>query len=330
LPTPTRSLAIVVLSLVSIARADSASLADSQEGLQVQSQAGTHAALTSHQSKHFVLLHAAGDAWASHAGRLLEETHDRFYRQFEQAGFKLAPIQHRLTWVCLNSRSSFDTYTRSADGMSLAWLDGYYSARTNRVALLLDHTEAAPPDERPPATLTANIAAVDSHSGYAGTGFADVARAMHEAAHQLAFNSGLQKRGVMYPIWASEGLASQFEYEHGNTVRQRRLVRMADHDRLIPMSELITCTRRPLDRRYSTNDLYAQSWGFFRFLLAEKPAALRGYMTCLSQQSPGPRDQAALRGEFIRFFGDLDDLEVEWKLFIRQLGQSEQTLASRN
>jgi hypothetical protein len=130
------------------------------------------------------------------ASRLLEHVPSRFFQIFEGAGFHLERPAEKLVWVLLTDRHLFNQYAAKTDGISRNSLNAYYSARSNRVALL-----------------------IDPQSGRQNP-FTDFARARHEAAHQLAFNTKLQTRGVMYPLWATEGLACILEYESENPIRR--------------------------------------------------------------------------------------------------------------
>src|SRR5690349_23883131 len=81
---------------------------------------------------------------------------------------------------------------------------GYYSARTNRVALYdLSADETAGPlgDAASRDEVTRRLSKFPS----------SVATVVHEAVHQLAFNTGLQVRYADNPMWVSEGLAMYFE-----------------------------------------------------------------------------------------------------------------------
>src|SRR5690606_31731957 len=133
----------------------------------------------------------------------------------------------------------------------MSWSQGYYSARTNLVAL-------ADPDHH--SRRGTGLRILDAGSGAASITFASASedavpslhhagarRTTHEVAHQLAFDSGLQRRGVMYPLWVAEGLATTFEVEVGgvmgpgqdNPVRRHRLEEAYASSSLLPIETLI-------------------------------------------------------------------------------------------
>jgi len=269
----------------------------------------------------FVLLTDAGSDWAAKAAHTLERTQDAFYRAFRSAGFAPAELDDRLVWVAFSRRDDFHQYALNIDQLDMSWSDGYYSTRTNRVALVCD---SGAPGRGHSATASDST----EHFPQPSEGFTHLAQATHEAVHQLAFNSGLQKRGVMYPLWASEGLATNFEASsgvepfgphHDNAHRRRQLLRAAARGGLLPLHEFIVTTRVPVDDPDATHDLYAQSWAFFRFLFQHRPQQLRRYLAELGSLEPGRRDPATLRREFAKAFGRVDTLERSWQAYIRLL-----------
>ena len=105
-------------------------------------------------------------------------------------------------WICFPQQSGFNKYALRAEGMDLSWLDGYYSTLTNRVAVVQPNLRMA---EREPVnpprmgdmriTLAANKQSEKVLPMAPAGPRLDMTRLTHELAHQLAFNSGLQKAG---------------------------------------------------------------------------------------------------------------------------------------
>jgi hypothetical protein len=138
----------------------------------------------------------------------------------------------------------------------------------------------------------------------------------------------------MYPLWVSEGLATNFEFdgtgraglEHCNPARCNGLLEAYAAGELIPLRQFVVQTTVSPDlhagRRY-----YAQAWGFFQFILAEHPASLRVYLQRVATDQADHRDAAALRAEFTAAFGSPDALEAPWKAFLTR--QAQQASARR-
>lgn len=291
----------------------------------------------SYISPHFVILHDT-DPWRArlHA-ELLERARAQFFDAFERAGFTLRPPAHRLVCLLFADETHFIRYARRVEGMDLSWTGGYYSARTNRVALF----ERGWPTDRPEAMADADESPAD------GPDAADArkrlaalepaasdrhdhgpASTIHEAVHQLAFNTGLQRRGVMYPLWISEGLAIAFETHRphrtfgAGRVNADRLVdlrRARDADRLLPLDRFVALTRPPTTGDITLAETYAQSWSLFHYLFASQPANLRQYMQNLAALAPGRRSMPTLRREFVAAFGPIDATHEAWQAHVDEL-----------
>ncbi len=298
-------------------------------------------------TEHFVVLHQSRADYVAAAGETLEYAYRHFYDVFSQAGFDLSHVPDRLVWICFPQKSDFSRYALKVEGMDLSWLDGYYSTLTNRVAIVQPGQRASRPEETARPLGYGGPMAVAGHqspdetsgspspafggpalSTSAGTLQLDTTRLTHEAAHQLAFNSGIQKRGVMYPLWVSEGLATNFEFdgsstaglEHRNPARCSGLLEAYAAGQLTPLRQFVVQVTVPPDvhagRRY-----YAQAWGFFQFLLTERPENSRVYLARLAQGGSERRDADAMLREFMQAFGSPEALEPAWRAFLAREAQ---------
>lgn len=288
-----------------------------------------------HLTPHFLLVHASPGEWASEVGKMLEGIHDRFYADFRKAGFEPKPLECELTWICFGSVKEYSRYSIQADRMDLSWMDGYYSARTNRVAMAgLLQLPTLPRLALQGASTLRQV--VQNDEPVALADHLDLVRASHEAAHQLAFNSGLQKRRVMYPLWVSEGLATSFDADPGgrcgldrpNPVRVERLQQAHGRHRLLSLDQFIHLTRVPDAYSGAADDCYAQCYGLFRFMLDQRGPQLRRYLAYLSNLEPGFRDVSTLRREFAKAFGPPAELEQAWQRYLVSLKKPEKPAPS--
>ena len=288
-----------------------------------------------HASDHFVILHDTDPQRAAARAALLERTHQRFYALLDAVP-GIGPIGKPMVCVLFADRDDFVRYARRVDLIDMAWSGGYYSSRTNRMALY-DATRAhrqpdraAAPDENAPTNDTLADNAVRPN----GTDTADtspplnMASTAHEAAHQLAFNSGLQRRGVMYPFWVSEGLACMFETNRAgehfgadkpNPMRLEDLRRAWALGDLEALDLFVRRTRPPTRDKTELNTAYAQAWALFHMLWQNQPDALTQYLDSLAHTPRGWRSGPALQREFVNAFGPIADLETQWRRHIDAL-----------
>jgi hypothetical protein len=134
----------------------------------------------------YLVVHPVGKRtlWAER----FEELYRTFVQYFAVRGFRLQTPRFPLAAVVFPTRGEFEAYA-ARQGIQLpGGVIGYYSRRTNRI-LLYDLTT----DE----------------SGFAWSDNADTI--IHEATHQMAFNTGVHNRFATPPVWAVEGLATMFE-----------------------------------------------------------------------------------------------------------------------
>lgn len=260
---------------------------------------------------------------------VLERTHAVFYRELGRAGFELKPLSEPLVWLVFADRAEFGRYMRQAEGMEVPDLDGYYSPRTNRVALLFREShagEVSAGEVKPAVAGEGATEPLRRPNGYIGErSGAFPRREAHEAAHQLAFNSGLQKRGVMYPFWVAEGLATAFETDSGqgpgaiNVTRCRHLLAARRKGSLVPLYEFLVCVQVRLENTQRVQETYGQAWGVFHYLFTQHPARLREYLRSLAEYAPGQQSLVIRRKLVAEALGPPDELEAGWQALLDRL-----------
>ena len=271
------------------------------------------------ETDHFCLISSLNPAEEKKIAYVLELSYRHFESLFKGHNFEVRPPDNKLTWLAFNDTDSFNRYTIETEGRDLSWLTGYYSAGTNIVTIVtpekISKWSLDAKKSRTPDILACPVDAQTS-----------LVKLVHEAGHQLSFNTGLLKRKVMYPIWASEGLAMFFErsllseYLHScryTKLRSQRLAQLYHSGKLFRLDELVSMSC--VDEDDCAIDVYAESWGLFLFLCEHRRDSLREYFTSLYNQKPGWRSKQILHDEFVRAFGPLDKLEHQWNSFLDTL-----------
>lgn len=111
-----------------------------------------------------------------------------YSRYFETRGWNLRAPDFPLCVIVLPSKADFDRYCQSQLGKSMPSLMGYYFPKTNRCVLF------------------------EVGGGTQTTDWSETERTIvHEAVHQLAYNTGVHERLADNPQWIVEGLATMFE-----------------------------------------------------------------------------------------------------------------------
>src|SRR5262249_48305348 len=133
--------------------------------------------------RHYVVVHPRGerDQWANR----FEQLYDRFNHYFGVRGFQLKEPEFPLIAVVFRTHEEFMKYA-SADGSQVSPnLLGHYLPKSNRVFLY---------------DVTAHATGADWSQ--------NASTIIHEATHQMAFNTGVHQRYADAPRWLCEGLAT--------------------------------------------------------------------------------------------------------------------------
>ena len=151
-----------------------------------------------------------------------------------------------------------------------------------------------------------------------------VSTIVHEATHQIAFNSGLHQRLSDCPKWFSEGIAMYCETpDLGRTkgwagigaVNRTRLAQFQQYLQQRPansLKTLISSDDRLVDVKQAV-DAYAESWALTYYLIHKHPKQYVAYLKVLSRKQPLVYDEKATRlAEFEKQFGPLDKLDADF------------------
>lgn len=156
----------------------------------------------------------------------------------------------------------------------------------------------------------------------------------HEALHLLAFNRGLQSRSRTYPFWMSEGFAASFEASseedaregrfgpgHPVEVRERELDDAVRSGQLLPLRRLLVMEAAPVRDSAAAGVMYAQSYGFFRYLFERNPKALGALFSDLNALPEGQVPPDRYLALFEARFGPLGQVERTWRAYLNSRAQ---------
>ena len=221
----------------------------------------------------------ASELFTQYCVRLLNRTTSEYVEFFEDSDIPLRPLPDNMSVILFRTQAEFQAYARKQHpDTDFSDVPGYYSVRDNQML----------------------IAAAAGDRDYRGAG--DVLRKLknrlrlvetvvHEAVHQLAFNSGLQTRYADTPAWVSEGLAVYFERASGtgqtlwirpggvSRIHLRGFRAAAASGRLaVPLADLFSS-----DSAFGANPAaaYAESWAVVYFLARRDRAALNRLLKSL-------------------------------------------------
>ena len=258
----------------------------------------------------YLVVHPAGerDLWAQR----FEELFRSFVHYFSVRGMRPAAPEFPLVAVVFHSQGEFAEYVQQTDGAAPPpGVVGFYSPQTNRVLLCdVRHGQAADADWQQNASTI-----------------------IHEATHQMAFNTQIHNRAAVPPRWACEGLAMLFEAPGVWNVQQYPLAKdRINQGRLSGFREYAGGQRPegslPLfvqnsERVFSNAPAvaYCEAWALTFFLSETEPAKYLQYLARTAAREPLKEYSATERlKEFTDVFGtDLKMLEARYLRFMQRL-----------
>ncbi len=275
-------------------------------------------------TKHFVVCSTAGRVYAEWCGSLFERLHDAFQAYWKDAGLELREAEFPLPAIVLKDRTEFADFATKHDRPDAAQAPGYFSEPTNRI-ILFDLTAG---QNSTPAKTAGDIRRKLEASPF------NVATMIHEATHQLAFNSGLHTRYADNPRWLTEGMAMFFEVPDLDSRSGWKTIGRVNAPRLKDFRETLRSPRESLpladlirsDASFLNADqsraAYSESWALTFFLLKTRRDDAVAYLKSVQRKplliADTPEDR--LR-EFQTTFGELDTLERDWKKFMSRQGK---------
>lgn len=281
-----------------------------------------------HKTKHYVLVHNTSAAYANWVAQLFERLYRGFYNYWKSQRVRLSEPRFPLVAVVFNDKNSYLSYAEREVGESAKAMIGYYNLNTNRMITydLTGINGLVPPGMQIPSSRVVNQLLSQPQAER------NVATIVHEAVHQISYNSGLQVRLADNPRWLSEGMAMYFESPDLSNSAGWSMGKVNYHNlrgfaQYLPnrpadsLTTLITEDQRLLDAK-SARTAYPESWALTYFLMKTKRKNYAAYLQELAKLPPlgekqSPRKRLDL---FKKHFGsDLEQLDQQFIRYMRSV-----------
>lgn len=226
--------------------------------------------------------------WKRRFGSLLSG----YLRYFETRGWTLRKPDFPLVVIVFPDRQQFERYAASEVDRMPSLAVGSYFSRSNRCILYQIPGRSATNWSETEATI------------------------VHEAVHQLAYNTGVHERLFENPLWFVEGLATMFEqpalYETGASQGTEALrVHPQKMVQIQPMLENEFQLENRIRSLIETDDFfdsdprqaYAIAWAMTFYLSEKMPAEFRKLSQLQSGRPYGSYTAAQRRSDFQRAIG---------------------------
>lgn len=268
-------------------------------------------------TRHYLICHDTSLGYARWAAALLEQLHQGFHTYFSRLGLPLQPSERPLIVVIFSGRREYEAAAARDVGAASHSIVGYYNQLTNRITTFDITGLDALQDDRTASAGQAGLALLNSPRAASL-----VATLVHEATHQLAFNTGLHQRLAPVPVWVSEGIATYFETPELATTRGWRTIGGVNRPRL----DLVRRQFTPglLDRIITSDEpfrdpdealvAYAHAWATIFYLAKLRRTEFASYLQQLSEKAPLAADSADLRRQSFRAAFDCGPEDLEQPL----------------
>ena len=278
-------------------------------------------------TEHFVICYDTSETYARWNANLYEKMFKGLMRFWKEKGLDLQAPRFPLVALIFRDKDGYVEYSKR-DFQGAEHTYGYYTQTTNRLATFdLTGIEGVLP---PGVKLQREELLGEIFSRPEAE--RQIATILHEACHQIAFNTGLQTRLGDNPLWLSEGLATFFEsadprsstgWAGAGRLNAYNLQQLRFYYRDRPGDSLTSLLTQ--DDRFRKGDTsaaaYGESWGLTFYLIKKKPKDFVSYLKKLRQRPPGnPSDAKQRLEDFQDSFGpDLDKLDKEFGRMIAGL-----------
>lgn len=279
-----------------------------------------------HTTKRYVIAYDTSREYAEWVSSLLEGLQKVLVRYWKRQKIELHDPKFPLPIVIHRTQAAYNAASR-ADGVGQGAI-GYYHMGTNRVRMYdLTGADALRVQGGARRGSMAEIKRMLSTPAAEPL----VATIVHEATHQVCFNTGLMQRYANLPIWYVEGMAVYFEAPKAGSSRGWRGIGQVNHRRLATFrrnlpkwnaSRLPTLigSDKPLRDPRTGGEAYADAWALNYYLIKKRPKDYTAYVQMMSEREPfevQPADQsesAAMKErleDFEEHFGPVTELQAE-------------------
>ena len=259
-------------------------------------------------TSHYIVV--ARNESAERYAKLFEQVYRQFHSYFVPRGFRMEEPEFPLVAVVFPDQASFTKYCRAEGANPKPGVVGFYLPVSNRVALYDRTTSGRTRDDDTNDTV------------------------IHEATHQVAFNTGVHSRIGQSPQWVVEGLATLFESDGirakqsgGSSLDRINPERFEwfqtyRRQRRVPAS-LESFVRNDSAFQRAALDAYGEAWALTFYLAESRSAELAAYLRSIAARDPLKPYTAAERLQDFRaaFGADLTLIESGFLRFHDRLAK---------
>ncbi len=276
---------------------------------------------------HYVICHKTSPAYARWCGGLFERLAAAFDNYWSRVPRSLETHEPEfpLVAIAFPDKESYVSFAEAEVGAAAESMIGYFSQRTNRV-VMYDLTAAASSVDRGRISEREIVRILSQHNGGL-----TIATVIHEATHQIAFNSGVQIRFADNPVWLTEGMAMYFETPDLRSRSGWRTIGAVNKPRLAGLkNQLAEWNATDLETMIASDDLFRQTetarvaydaaWALNYFLAKRQNKAYCDFLKVHAAKERLNWDTPESRVEtFEAHFGEIEQLNAEFVRYFQRM-----------
>lgn len=275
----------------SLALGQKAAPSPEEQAVRAQARKAGVKPITARSSAQYLVIGDAPGAFQAEAMRICDGLAKDFLEHFKKKAFEVQSPKERLTVVALSGPKAYAAFLGLAQNEAVG---GEYDPESNRLVIF---------DNRGRKNAGALVRK------------ANTLALIHEATHQLTFNTGLLDRAKDVPECISEGLAMYAEVRgrDGSThtigdINVERLEQLPGHGQnggaWFSTEKLLT-KRELLESPETAQQAYAESWLLVHYLISAKLEPFQAYLATLRTRADAKHRVEDAR----KAFGDLKELD---------------------
>ena len=261
----------------------------------------------------FIIIYTTSRAFANWYGYLLERLNGQYIVYWKRLGVELTEPKFPMAAVVLSSEERYRQYAKQDNVSLLKGQCAYYHKHTNRIAVYdMSGLQALQEGNQRRGTA-------EDRQGFLTQPGAihNITAVIHEAAHQVGYNTGMHPRHAPNPVWLCEGLAVLHEVPdpihrsgwtpgpHVNRPRLDQLRQYLEKSRLVSPIQNMIQDDKLFDKPATALNNYALAWGVTYYLVKKRPAELALYLKMLQAKTADSDDSKEIRiKDFESCFGN--------------------------
>lgn len=276
----------------------------------------------------YMIAYTCDPEYAREAGRLFHRALSIFTNYFRRAGFDIKNPEQPMIAIISGSREEYLELVREDLGPLASQTAGVYVPNSNRMYMF----NAIGGKTGAMLRQFAQHNARGAQEALFLLREQNISVIIHEAVHQIAFNTGFHNRNSRHPLWMVEGMATFWEspdldakggWSGKGRINRERLERFAS---ILPtldgaMLERLVTDDMMLRDGKTANDGYALSWALTYYLAKTKTQSYFKYIRLLNARPPLTEVNADGRlNDFRKAFGkNPEDLIPEFRRYMSMI-----------